>query len=109
MFAFAVRRLLQSIVVLFVMSALVFAGVYAVGNPVDILVSPQASQEEIAQATAALGLDQPLWRQYRIFLAGALAGDLGHSFVSNVPAVHLILERMPATIEPVAATRAAAS
>ena len=81
------------------MSLLVFAGVYAIGNPVDILINPQADQAEIARATAALGLDLPLWRQYWNFLAGAVSGDLGRSFVSNAPALHLILERMPATLE----------
>jgi len=99
MTSFVVRRLLQSVLVLFLMSVLVFAGVYAIGNPVDILINPQADQAEIARATAALGLDQPLWRQYWTFLVGALTGDLGKSFVSNVPAVQLIFERMPATIE----------
>ena len=99
MLTFALRRLFQSVLVLFVMSALVFTGVYAIGNPVDILINPHADQGEIARATAALGLDQPLWRQYWTFLSGAVTGDLGKSFVSNVPAVHLILERMPATVE----------
>jgi len=99
MLAFAFKRLAQSVAVLFVMSGLVFAGVYAIGDPVAILVSPQADQEEIARATAALGLDQPLWRQYGNFIAGALGGDLGRSFVSNVSAMQLILERMPATLE----------
>ncbi|HXF67040.1 MAG TPA: ABC transporter permease [Burkholderiales bacterium] len=99
MLGFALRRILQSIAVLFAMSALVFAGVYAIGNPVDILVSPLADQAEIARATAALGLDQPLWRQYWNFIVGAFAGDLGISFTANTPAVHLILERMPATLE----------
>src|ERR1043165_8459888 len=99
MLLFIVRRLAQSALVLFVMSALVFAGVYAIGNPVDILITPQADQAEIERATAALGLDQPLWRQYWTFLRGAFTGDLGKSFVSNVPAVQLIFERMPATIE----------
>lgn len=99
MFAYVLRRLAQSIGVLFVMSVLVFAGVYAIGNPVDILINPQADQAEIARATAALGLDKPLWQQYWTFLSGAIAGDLGRSFVANTPAVQLILERMPATIE----------
>jgi len=99
MASFLVRRLLQSVLVLFVMSALVFTGVYAIGNPIDILINPQADQAEIARATAALGLDLPLWRQYWTFLSGAFTGDLGKSFVSNVPAVQHILERMPATIE----------
>lgn len=99
MLSFILRRLLQSLMVLFVMSLLVFAGVYAIGNPVDILINPQADQAEIARATAALGLDLPLWQQYWYFLAGAVSGDLGRSFVSNVPALHLILERLPATLE----------
>ena len=99
MIGFILRRLFQSLMVLFAMSLLVFAGVYAVGNPVDILISPQADQAEIARATAALGLDLPLWHQYWNFLTGAISGDLGRSFVSNVPALHLILERMPATLE----------
>ncbi|MGH8701609.1 MAG: ABC transporter permease subunit, partial [Burkholderiales bacterium] len=74
MIAFVIRRLLQSVLVLFVMSALVFVGVYAIGNPIDILINPQADQAEIAAATKALGLDQPLWRQYWNFIAGAFAG-----------------------------------
>ncbi len=99
MLSFILRRLLQSLMVLFAMSLLVFAGVYAIGNPVDILINPQADQAEIARATAALGLDLPLWRQYWHFLSGAVSGDLGRSFVSNAPALHLILERLPATLE----------
>ncbi|HMH16519.1 MAG TPA: ABC transporter permease [Burkholderiales bacterium] len=99
MFAYIVRRLLQSTVVLAVMSLAVFAGVYAIGNPVDILINPQAGQQEIARATAALGLDKPLAEQYFVFLRHAAAGDLGNSFAFNVPAIGLILERMPATLE----------
>jgi peptide/nickel transport system permease protein len=96
---FILRRLLQSLLVLFVMSLLVFIGVYAIGNPVDILISPQADQAEIARATAAMGLDRPLAEQYWVFLRQAAAGDLGRSFAFNVPAIQLILERMPATLE----------
>jgi peptide/nickel transport system permease protein len=99
MFAYIVRRLFQSMLVLFAMSALVFAGVYAIGNPVDILINPQADQAEIARATAALGLDQPLPLQYWNFLTNAVSGELGRSFASNVPALDLILQRMPATVE----------
>jgi len=96
---FILRRLMQSAVVLMVMSALVFVGVFAIGNPVDILISPQADQAEIARATAALGLDKPLWEQYFIFVVNALHGNLGISFVFNEPALRLIAERLPATLE----------
>lgn len=99
MFFYVLRRLGQSVLVLFVMSGLVFTGVYAIGNPIDILINPQADQAEIARATAALGLDQPLPVQYWNFLANALAGELGRSFSANVPAIDLILQRMPATVE----------
>jgi peptide/nickel transport system permease protein len=99
MLVFIIRRMLQSVIALLVMSALIFVGVFAIGNPIDILINPQADQAEIARLTAALGLDQPMWTQYWAFLRHALAGDLGVSFSHNVPAVHLIFERMPATVE----------
>ncbi len=99
MLVFVLRRLLQSILVLVVMSLLVFTGVYAIGNPVDILISPDATQAERAATIAALGLDKPMWMQYLVFVKKALAADLGKSFAFNVPAIELIFERMPATLE----------
>ncbi|HKB40069.1 MAG TPA: hypothetical protein VKD72_26775, partial [Gemmataceae bacterium] len=86
MLVFIIRRLMQSVVVLFAMSLLVFIGVYAIGNPVDILINPQADQEDIARAIKGLGLDKPLWEQYLVFLQRAMTGDLGKSFAFNVPA-----------------------
>jgi len=96
---FIIRRSLQSVVVLLVMSLLVFVGVYAVGNPIDILINPQADQEDRERAIAALGLDKTLPLQYLSFLSGVVHGDLGRSFVHATPALGLILERMPATLE----------
>src|SRR6266508_449007 len=99
MLVYIIRHSLQSVVVLVVMSVLVFAGVYAVGNPIDILINPQADQIDRERAIAALGLDKSLPEQYWSFLSGALHGDLGRSFVHSTPALQLILERMPATLE----------
>ncbi len=99
MLVFVIRRLLQSVAVLFAMSLIVFIGVNIIGNPVDILVSPDADQIERARTIAALGLDQPVHVQYVRFIQGAFSGDLGRSFVQGAPAVQLILERMPATLE----------
>jgi peptide/nickel transport system permease protein len=96
---YLIRRATQSVVVLLVMSLLVFVGVYAIGNPVDILINPNADQADIERAIKGLGLDKPLWEQYLVFLKQAVLGDLGKSFVFNVPALQLILERMPATLE----------
>ncbi len=99
MIAFLLRRLAQSLLVLVAMSLLVFVGVYLIGNPIDILISAQADQAERERAIVALGLDRPLWAQYGSFVAGALTGDLGRSFAHGVPALELILTRMPATLE----------
>jgi peptide/nickel transport system permease protein len=81
------------------MSLLVFIGMYAIGNPIDILISPDATQIERARTIAAFGLDQPLWQQYFLFVQHALHGDLGRSFAFGTSAIGLIAERMPATME----------
>jgi peptide/nickel transport system permease protein len=78
---------------------LVFGGLYVVGDPVEILVHPEADQIEKERARVALGLDKPLVEQYFIFLKGALTGNLGNSFVYARPALEVIFERMPATME----------
>src|SRR5262252_3724424 len=99
MLAFLFRRLGQGLLVVAVMATLVFVGVYALGNPIDILISPEADQLEREQAIERLGLDRPLWVQFAIFVKSALTGNLGLSFVHGVPAIDLILSRMPATLE----------
>jgi len=96
---FLLRRLLQAAGVVLVMSLLVFLGVFAIGDPVEILIAPDADQIERERAIKALGLDLPLYQQYLVFLSRALQGDLGRSFVFNEPALQLILNRMPATLE----------
>ena len=103
MLVFIIRRFFQSIGVLLIMSLLVFLGVYAIGNPIDILISADATQIERARVIAAFGLDQPLWQQYWLFLQHAAAGDMGRSFVYGTSAMGLILERLPATLELAAA------
>lgn len=99
MTAFILRRLMQSVGVVAVMSLIVFFGVHIVGDPVYLLINPQADQADIEAAIRALGLDRPIWVQYWHFVTGALQGDLGRSFVFGEPALKLILQRMPATLE----------
>lgn len=99
MLEFIARRLFQSVFVLLAMSLLVFAGIHIVGNPVDVLISPDADLAERTKMIVSFGLDKPFWQQYLLFLKNALAGDLGRSFVFSTPAVALILDRMPATME----------
>ncbi|TFH49399.1 MAG: ABC transporter permease [Lysobacterales bacterium] len=99
MSVFITRRLLQSLIVVLVMSLLVFFGVNIVGDPVHMLINPEADQADIEAAIRALGLDRPIHEQYWYFLLNALKGDLGKSFIFAEPALKLILQRMPATLE----------
>lgn len=99
MTAFILRRSLQSIIVLFVMSLLVFVGVNLVGDPVDMLINPESDQAEIDRVIRDLGLDRPVSEQYWYFVANAFQGDLGRSFIFGEPALKLIIQRMPATME----------
>lgn len=96
---FIIRRLIQTVVALFIVSLVVFVGVYGVGNPIEILISPDATPEELRRVTRVLGLDRPMWEQYGLFVVNALRGDLGNSFIHGQPAIQLILERFPATFE----------
>ena len=93
------RRLMQAVLVVLAMTMIVFIGVNVIGDPVEILISPEADQAERIRIIHNLGLDQPLWLQYAYFLWNALHGDFGRSFVFNEPALRLIAERMPATME----------
>ncbi len=99
MTAFVLQRLIQSLLVLLAVSIVVFLAVYGIGDPIELLVSPSASAAEREALIRRLGLDLPVWQQYLTFMANALKGDLGRSFVHGVPALQLILQRLPATFE----------
>ena len=99
MLEFLLRRILQAVLVLFVMTVLVFFGVNVIGNPVYIFASSECNQACLEEIIVNLGLDQPIWRQYLTFLGNLFQGDLGRSFTHGVPAMSLILERFPATLE----------
>ena len=99
MLGFLIQRLLQAITVMLVISAMVFAGVYAVGNPIDVLIAPDVTQQIREQTIRAYGLDQPLWKQYWAFLGRLVTGDFGRSFIYNMPVLDLIFSRLPATLE----------
>ncbi len=99
MASWLVQRLLQAMLVVGVMTVIVFIGLHAIGNPIDILISPEADEAERLNLIRTFGFDQPLWRQYVAFIENVLKGDLGRSFVYNIPALQLIAQRMSATLE----------
>jgi peptide/nickel transport system permease protein len=100
MTAYVLRRLLLSALVLFGVSVVVFSLIhFAPGDPARLLLPDGALEEDVAIVRKALGLDQPLYVQYEVFIARALQGDLGRSLYYKQPALGIILEHLPATIE----------
>src|SRR3546814_19356810 len=75
MISFILRRLLQSLVVVLVLSLVLFVGLWLIGNPVDVLISSEATEADRLAAMKALGLDRPIWEQYLVFLGNAVQGD----------------------------------
>jgi peptide/nickel transport system permease protein len=96
---YLIQRFGQAVLTVAAMATLVFLGVYAIADPIDVLAAPDATPDERAQISRRLGLDQPLWMQFATFVWRALHGDLGRSFVYNEPAFTVILQRLPATLE----------
>jgi peptide/nickel transport system permease protein len=99
MSTFLARRLLQSLVVLFGVSFVVFAILHLTGDPALVLLPPDASAEDVRRFREMMGFNDPFFVQYGRFLAGALRGDFGQSIRHGEPAFSLVLERMPATFE----------
>jgi ABC-type dipeptide/oligopeptide/nickel transport system permease component len=94
------RRIIGTIPVVLLISLLVFLLIHAApGDPADLLLSDEASAQDIAEARHRWGLDQPIYVQYLRFLANMLSGNFGISFRFSDPVISVIGERLPATIE----------
>ena len=99
MFGFVARKILHTLFVALGVVTLVFAALRLSGDPAATMLPGDASVDELKDLRHALGLDQPLWAQYLGFLRGAATGDFGTSFRHQQPALPLVLERLPATLE----------
>ncbi|MDR1978324.1 MAG: ABC transporter permease [Synergistaceae bacterium] len=99
MFKYLVTRIGQLVAVLFIVSMLVFFMTSVVGDPLQLLVRQNASNEERQAAMEYLGLDKPLYVQYGKFIVSTLSGDFGKSYMYHTSALRLIAERFPATME----------
>jgi len=109
MLRYLIRRLLLTIPVLLGVATLVFALIHFIpGDPAQAILGEGATQEEVAQLRARLGLDRPLLVQYGTFLRGAAHGDLGRSLRNGEPVTSQILLRMPATAQLALASMAVA-
>jgi peptide/nickel transport system permease protein len=99
MFGYLIKRIIQMVIVLWAVSVLVFVMMSFTGDPTYMMVPLDASDEQIAQARRILGLDDTHLVQYWRFISNVMQGDFGRSFVFRQPAMTLILERLPATLE----------
>ena len=96
---YILRRVVQSVALLFVLALIIFALARVSGNPADLLLREDATQEDRAHLLRVLGLDRPVHEQLYLFLAGALRGDLGESIRYRKPAVEVFFERLPNTLK----------
>jgi len=99
MWTFLARRLMQSVVVIIGVTLISFISLQIGGDPTYLFVSENASTEEIQRTREALGFDRPLHVQYLDYVWNALQGDFGNSLSYGQPAMGVVLEAMPATIE----------
>lgn len=100
---FLIRQLIQIVPVLFLITLIVFLLVNVTGDPVSLILPMDATEEERQELIHALGLDKPVLVQYGLFLENLVQGDFGKSFKYQEPALPIILERLPATLELAAA------
>ena len=96
---FIARRLVQAVAIIFGVSLVTFGLLHATGDPVALLLPLDATQAERDRLRTQLGLDDPLVVQYWRFVSGAVRGDFGRSIRQSEPALGLVLERLPATLE----------
>ncbi len=99
MLKFILKRLLQMILVLFLVATLVFVILRAIGDPAKLLISPDSTFADLEQMERVLGLDKPLYRQYLDYMWDLLHLDFGNSFYYERPVIELIAERVPATLQ----------
>lgn len=96
---YIIKRLFHSVFVLIGISIVVFIILHLTGDPAALLMPMDATPEQVAQFRQEMGFNDPLIIQYWRFFKGTLRGDFGQSFRHNQPALSLVLERMPATIQ----------
>jgi peptide/nickel transport system permease protein len=99
MIAYIIRRLIATIPVMLLVAVIVFLLVHlAPGDPASVIAGDNATSDQIARIRATLGLNEPLWKQFVIWIAHVAQGDLGNSLFWNQPVGELILQRAEPTI-----------
>lgn len=96
---YIIKRILQTILVLFLVMTLVFVILRVVGDPTKMMVTPDSSFADLEKVRHSLGLDRSIWAQYVEYLTNILHGDFGDSYYFQRPVLDLLKERLPATLK----------
>ena len=99
MIAFILRRLVQGVIVMLVVGFIAFSLFNFVGDPVSLMLPPEATQADREQMRGVLGLDKPFYVQFATFITNAVQGNFGISLRLGRPVSALLVERLPATLE----------
>lgn len=99
MIKYILNRVFHSFLVMFTISFIVFFIMFKAGDPVELMLPPDATQQDVVQMRQALGLGKSFFVQYKSFLLKVMQGDLGTSFMYGQPALDIVFERLPATLE----------
>ncbi len=99
MFKYVINRLLHAFLVMFTISFIVFFIMFKAGDPVELMLPPDATQQEVIDMRVTLGLDKSFIVQYQKFLVNVSQGNMGTSFIYGQPALDIVFERLPATLE----------
>src|SRR5690606_6362618 len=99
MISFVLSRLLRAIITIFAVVTFAFIVLRMSGDPAQVMLGPDVPQDAVDAFRTAWGLDQPLWVQYIAYIQSILSGDFGYSMRDKAPAMDLVLERIPATLQ----------
>ncbi len=99
MIAYIANRFFHAVIVLFAVSLAVFFVMYKAGDPVELLLPPDATQAQVEEMRETLGLNDPFFVQYGVFLQNAFRGNVGKSYIYGQSALTVVMERLPATLE----------
>jgi len=99
MVSFVLSRLIRAVVTIFAVVTFAFVVLRMSGDPAQVMLGPDVPQDAVDAFRTAWGLDQPLWKQYIAYLQSIFTGDFGYSMRDKAPAMDLVLQRIPATLQ----------
>jgi peptide/nickel transport system permease protein len=99
MLLFALNRIARALLTILIVVAFAFVVLRLSSDPALVILGPDAPPDAVAAFRKAWGLDQPLWLQFLLYVAGILRGDFGRSLLNGADVLPLVMERVPATLE----------